>query len=447
MHPPSDNNRQRGLAGLAARVASTRHEPIYRSSYALFLTTGANALLGLLFWIAAARLYPEDVVGAGAGGISALQLVACVGWVGLQFTLMRYVPVAGMHRRRIVAFVYLAGVAVALVVALVFVLGLAKTLEVPYLGDSLLHGATFCVCVAVWVVFSLQDAVLVGIRRSFLVPIENATYGLLKLAGLVALSTIDEPWTLLGVWAGGTAVLVVVVNALLFTRLLDSPAEPRLPESRSLVRFSAGHSAVALTAWLPDLLVPLLVLTYLDQADNAYYYAAWTVGFSMRLLAMNLANALTVEGAYAENPISALLRSVIRLSLTVLLPAMIALLVFAGPVLGVFGENYAENASTLLRLFAISLIPYTIATLAVAFDRVRERFGTALVITSAGTVVTIGLDIVLIPSEGITGAGIGWLGGQVFAATVALVLMARLARHPDLVPGAVQGTPDLPEHV
>jgi O-antigen/teichoic acid export membrane protein len=445
-HPLPNNKRVGVLQGLAARVAGTRHEPIYRSSYALFLTTGANALLGLAFWVAAARLYPESVVGLGAGGISALQLVALVGWVGLQFTLMRYVPVAGVLRRRIVAIVYGAGVASALVVAIVFVLAFADALQVPYVADSVLQAVAFCVCVAVWVVFSLQDAVLVGIRRAFFVPAENTAYGLLKLILLVSLSTIDDPWVLLGVWAGGTAVLVAAINTLLFTRLLAHDAPSQLPARGPLMRFSTGHSAVALTAWVPDFLVPLLVLSYLDEADNAYYYAAWTVGFSARLLAMNLANALTVEGAYADNPISALLRSVIRLSLTVLLPVMVVLLVAAEPVLSVFGPNYADEAATLLRLFAISLVPYTIATLAVAFDRVRERFANALVITGTGTIATIALDIVLIPSSGISGAGLGWLGGQLLAAAVALGLMTRVARHPDLLPVPPPGAADVVEH-
>jgi O-antigen/teichoic acid export membrane protein len=429
---------------LATRVVRTRHRQIYRSSYALILTTGANALLGLMFWVAAARLYPADVVGLGAGGISALQLVASVGWVGLQFTLMRYVPVAGASRRRLVALVYAAGTAAALVAAIVFVLGFARTLEVPYVADSLLHGVAFCVCVVVWVVFSLQDAVLVGIRRAFLVPVENTAYGALKLVLLVCLSRIDDPWALLGVWAGGTALLVAVVNGLLFRRLLFAEGvRPQLPGSRRLARFSAGHTTVALTAWVPDFLVPLLILSYLDAAANAYYYAAWTVGFSCRLLAMNLANALTVEGAYADDPISTLLRSVIRLSVTILLPVMAVLLIAAGPLLSIFGVDYADRAAPLLRLFAISLVPFTIATFVVAFDRVRGLFGTALAITGIGTVATIVLDVLLIPGSGITGAGLGWLGGQILAAIAALGLMARSAREPDGVAAPPVRPPDV----
>jgi O-antigen/teichoic acid export membrane protein len=399
---------------------------VYRSSYALLATTVANALLGLLFWIVAARLYPARIVGLGAGGISALQLVACVGWVGLQFTLMRYVPVAGVARRRLVGLVYAAGVGVAVLGGVIFTLTLARALEVPYLSNGAATMIAFWGSVAVWVVFSLQDAVLVGIRRSLLVPVENAAYGALKLLLLVMLSTLSDPWTLLGVWAGAAALVAAVVNGLLFRRLLRADPRPAaIPPAPTIARFSVAQTAVALAAWVPDFLVPLLVLRFLNEDANAYYYAAWTVGFSTRLLAVSIGNALIVEGAYAEVAIRALLRSVVRLCAAVLLPVIVVMLLGAPAILSVFGPDYANAGAPLLRYFAVSLVPFTIATLVVAVDRIRERSAAALLITTAGTATTLALDIILIPAQGITGAGIAWLGGQTTAAAVALASLRR----------------------
>jgi O-antigen/teichoic acid export membrane protein len=421
------HHRRVGLARQSfARLAGSRQVPVYRSSYALLTTTVANALLGLLFWVLAARLYPASVVGLGAGGISALQLVASVGWVGLQFTLMRYVPAAGASRRRLVGLVYAAGIGVALLAAVIFTLTLSRALEVPYLSSGEASIIAFWGSVAVWVVFSLQDAVLVGIRRSLLVPVENAAYGALKLLLLAALSTVSDPWTLLGVWAGAAGLVAAIVNGLLFRRLLGGDERPAaMPPAGTITRFSLGQTAVALTAWVPDFLVPLLVLRYLNEAANAYYYAAWTVGVSTRLLAVNIANALTVEGAYAEVPVRALLRSVARLCGAVLLPVIVVLLLGASEILRVFGADYADAGAPLLRYFAVSLVPFAVATFVVALDRIRERSGAAMVITGAGTATTLLLDILLIPTHGITGAGIGWLGGQTIAAAIALASLRR----------------------
>ena len=82
-----------------ARLNNVRQVPLYRSSFALMLTTGLNGILGFAYWVLAARLYPAKAVGIGAGAISAMTLVSSLGWVGLQYVLLRYVPVAGRAQR------------------------------------------------------------------------------------------------------------------------------------------------------------------------------------------------------------------------------------------------------------------------------------------------------------------------------------------------------------
>ena len=385
------------------------------------LSTAANAGLGLVFWIAAARLYPAPVLGAGAGGISALQLAGAIGWLGLQFTLMRYAPIAGKQRRRLIGTVYTVGSTAGALTAVVFLLVLARSLRLEYLTASFLSGLVFCAGVATWVMFSLQDAALVGIRRAGLVPIENAGYGVVKLAALVALATLARPWTILGVWMGGATLLTAIVSVLLFGSLLRNDDETaRLPRMAMIAKFSVGHTAVALTAWVPDLLVPLLVLRYAGESANAHYYAAWTIGFSARLLAANMANALTVEASYGEISTSELLRSIVRLSVVVITPVILVLEIGAGFVLRIFGHGYAITAAPLLRYFALSLIPSTVVAFVVAVERVHERFGAALLITAFATVSTLALDLIILPRLGITGAGIAWLIGQAGAAVLAL---------------------------
>ena len=40
------------------RLNTMRSVPLYRSSFALMLTTGLNGVLGFAYWVLAARLYP-----------------------------------------------------------------------------------------------------------------------------------------------------------------------------------------------------------------------------------------------------------------------------------------------------------------------------------------------------------------------------------------------------
>jgi O-antigen/teichoic acid export membrane protein len=436
--PTSTASLARRARGIAARAGSTRHTAVYRSSYALILTTVVNAVLGLLFWVAAARLYPTATVGLGAGGISAMQLVATVGWVGLIFTLMRYVPIAGRSRRRLIVGVYVAGVAVTVPLAVLLAVGLASHLDVGYVGANPTGVLAFAACVAIWVVFTLQDSALISLRRAGTVTVENLLYGALKLLLLVVLASIAKPWVLLGVWGGSAVLFVIVVSGFVIPRhplMRDTEPAPATLSTGVVARFSAGHTAAAFIAIVPDYLVPLLVLRYLDAEANAYFYAAWSVSLSARALSVNVTDALMVEAAYGQESFSRLLRKLARLFAGLLVPTILALALGANLILRVFGADYAQQGAGVLRYFAVGLIPFTVVTLALALDRVRQRFADALVITAVGTVATLGLDLVLIPRYGLSGAGAGWLCGQSLAALVALRTLHHGLRSPASPPG------------
>lgn len=404
-----------------ARLNGVRRVPLYRSSFALMLTTGLNGILGFAYWVLAARLYPAKVVGIGAGAISAMTLVSSLGWVGLQFVLLRFVPVAGGAQTRLVRFTYAAAIAIALVATGVFLAAFANLAGLGILTESPVTALLFAAAIAFWVVFSLQDPVLIGLRRSGWVPIENATFGAIKAVLLVVLAGSASAWAIFGAWALGLVGLVLVINVALFGRLLkrEHGVPSRLPPQRQLIRFATGHHFVAVTAAIPDSLVSLLVLAFMPGAANAYYYSAWAVSFSLRLLAVNMSNALIVEGALAESKVHSLVRQVSRMAVVVVIPLVVVVGLCAGPIMRAFGPQYAQ-AANLLRLFAVALIPFTILSFVIAVERIRQRVRQALLIAGSSTLVTIGLDLWLIPSTGLTGAGWGWLIGQTVGAVIAI---------------------------
>jgi O-antigen/teichoic acid export membrane protein len=414
--------------GFWRNVAASGRTPVLRIAYHLFVTTGLNAALGVVYWITAARLYPVDVVGAGAGAISAVLLLSSAGFIGLQFVLMRYVPSAGSHATALVASIYAIACVIAMAGAGVFVAGFAGLAGLGFVTAHLIGGLAFVGGVGLWTVFSLQDAVLISVRQSRWVPAENAGYALLKLVLVVVLATAASPWALLGTWVAATLPFVLAINAALWARRSAVRRRPvfALPPARRLVRLGLGQHAVGLFAALPDFLVPLLVLGLLSSEATAYYYAAWNVSLSLRSLAVNMASALTVEGAHAEEALWRLVRLTGRLATALLVPLILVLLIAAGPIMGTFGAGYGTQSAGPLRIFAVGLIPYTVIVLSVAVERVRERTGTALFVTALTAAVTIALELILIPRMGVDGACVAWLIAQLVGAMTALAtLVAR----------------------
>ncbi|HWB37760.1 MAG TPA: hypothetical protein VHA75_17230, partial [Rugosimonospora sp.] len=66
-----------------------------RSAFALLFSTSASAALGLVFWIAAGRLFPTTVVGQASAGVSAIMLLGGLARLGVTPALIRFVPIVG----------------------------------------------------------------------------------------------------------------------------------------------------------------------------------------------------------------------------------------------------------------------------------------------------------------------------------------------------------------
>ena len=406
--------------------------PLARASWALIATTGLNAVLGLVYWVLAARLYDADVVGAAAGAISAMLFVTSLGWLGLQFVLIRFIPVAGDRAGRLIAGTYAAAAAAGLFAGAVFLAAFAGTTGLGYVAAGPAAVAAFLAGGVVWVIFSLQDPALIGLRRSPWVPVENAAFGAAKAIVLAAAAATGSAWAIFGSWVGAAAVFAVVMNVLIFRRVLPARTSGReaagsLPGRRGLVRFAGGQHAIAVLAAVPDTVVPLIVLGVLGASSNAHYYAAWTIAFSLRLLAVNIANALLSEAAYAEQELRALLRSAARLAAGLLVPLTLVTLAGAELIMQVFGSGYDE-ANGLLRIFALSLLPFGVVTGILVIERVGQRTALALTVVLVATTVTLAAAALLLPELGVAGAGWGWLLGQVLAAITGIVMLACRAR-------------------
>ncbi len=81
-------------------------DPLSRNGYALVANSGATGLLGLLYWVLVARLYPTAVVGRASAAYAAMNLLA--GFTALNFNgaLTRFIPQAGHRTRRLVTQAY-----------------------------------------------------------------------------------------------------------------------------------------------------------------------------------------------------------------------------------------------------------------------------------------------------------------------------------------------------
>jgi aminoglycoside phosphotransferase (APT) family kinase protein/O-antigen/teichoic acid export membrane protein len=391
-----------------------------------------TALLGVPYWLLAARNYSASSVGRNAAAISAMMFLAGVAQLNLMSALLRFIPVFGRRSGRLVAWSYLVAVTIAAAISVVFLLGIERWAPaLGFLSSSPGFAVWFVAATMAWCVFNLQDSVLTALRSAVLVPVENFAMSLAKIGLLVALAGSSPRYGMFASWTAAVVVSLVPVNLVIFRRLLprherDAPAHLRPPTRREFVRYVSADSLAA-TFWLAaTMLMPVIVIAQVGAEANGYFALAWTIALPLYVISASTGASLVVAAAADESRLPAYARKAMLQTACLVVPPAALLAVAPGLVLGVFGHAYADHGSTTLRLLAISAIPNVVTALYISGLRVRRRMLTVLAVLGGLCGTVIALSLVLVARQGIAGVGLGWLIGELVTATALLLFAPRL---------------------
>jgi O-antigen/teichoic acid export membrane protein len=399
-------------------------DPLFRSAYALILSTAATSAFGIAYWIVAARAYPRQILGEQSAAISTMLMLSNFAQMNLFFALGRFVPTAGRSTARLIAAAYAASAALGLVLGAGFV-ALAPSISsdlAPLVAGPAM-AAAFVLGVALWSLFSLQDGVLTALRRAPWVPIENALFGLVKLALLLLFAGVFVSGGIFASWTVPVLLAVIPVNLLIFRRLIARPTDGHGARSRFSAR-SVAHfvaldyvSSVFLQSYTTAL--PLLIVATLGAQANADFYVAYVVIAALDLVSVNLATSLLVEGAHDERRLTEYTRRILRRSVQLLLPAVLLIELVAPWFTRLLGHDYADGSTTLLRILALASLARMVNIVYMATMRVQRRVGRVVATQAAISALVLSLALALGPSMGVEGVGVAWLSAQL-AVAVAL---------------------------
>ncbi|MFD5768968.1 lipopolysaccharide biosynthesis protein [Streptomyces sp. NPDC127049] len=400
----------------AAGEDSSGEDSLFRNAYALMLSTGVSAALGLGFWLVAARYYTEEAVGQGSAAIAAQRMLASITATTLAGAVVRYVPRAGRATGPLVLRLYLISSVVVAAASGIFLLTL------DWWGPSyaplgtLSAGIFFTLSSVGWALLSLQDGVLTGLRKAFWVPVGNAVFSVGKLVLLVVLAAALPVLGVFVSWAAAIAFSTIPLAWLVFRRLIpqqaraDKDREP--PTYREIGRFVAGDAVGAFFSLLMISLLPVMVAVRFDSAHNAFFYTAYTVGGTMEFMAINMASSLTAHASHSPDSLAEGVRGALRRMVLLLVPVVLVLVLFAPLILAPFGQGYTDNGSTVLRLLAAGALPRVAVELYIGVLRVQGRTGMLALVQGGMCVLVLGSAAVLLGPYGISGAGMAVLGGM-----------------------------------
>jgi O-antigen/teichoic acid export membrane protein len=411
--------------------------PLYRNAYALILNEGASAVLGLLYWVVAVRLYSPQNVGTGALAIGALVFLANVAQFNLRSAILHFFPAMGAAAGRLVVAAYAITGGAAVVCGLIFVFGRDIWLSGAN-GAFLLSGADmamFVAAIVAWSLFALQDGVLTALRKAVYIPAENMVFNLLKIGLMIGLAGIAPRTGLLVSWIIPSALLIVPVNWLIFRRLLPHYLQTldggrSVPQPRQIAQYTAANYVGQMLGQIAVSLLPFIVVNRIGVVDNAYYFQAWTIAYLLQAVASYMATSFTVEASVDLDRTAEYLRKTFTHMLRIIVPAAILIAIGAPLIMSVFGPGYAQHGSGALSWFALSAIPNIVNALFLAWARVRRHIRLIMLTQLLLCGVALSLSYVLAPVLGLSGIGVAWMAAQVGLALVCVMLFRRHERLP-----------------
>ena len=170
-------------------AVSSLPSPLYRNAYALMINTAVTGVLGLLYWLLAARGYTAVEVGRASAAYSAMNLVSGFTAYNLVGAITRFLPQTGNRTRSWVLRTYLFSSLASIVVTIPFLLTVSHWGPTYSELTGLVPGLAFLVCVIGTMVVPFHAAQLA----------QRATRG----------ATAINPW----VFAGIPVALVIGVIA------------------------------------------------------------------------------------------------------------------------------------------------------------------------------------------------------------------------------------------
>jgi O-antigen/teichoic acid export membrane protein len=441
------------LARFAARLAALPvvgrflgGDPLLRNGVLLTTAALATSVLGAAYWSLAGLRYEVDTVGRNYSAISMMTFLAGVSQLNLSDVLIRFVPSAGTRTKRIIGNAYLASLAMALVTATVFVI------VIPWVSPALgfLHdrfmGPAFILATVCYAIFVVQDGALTGLRRPTWVLAENALFSVAKLIAVFALVRAGGNGIMLS-WVVALLISLAFTNTYLFGfavprrvreahRFARRPSWARDPRPEDVtgalaVRTESTQGVVRFTAltyfgglfWLGASTLPqVLLLNTLGPRASAFFSISWVITTMLMVISTNMGASIVVESAGDLARLGSAARTVLRHTGGLLVGAAAVLVLAAPLVLRVFGEDYPEHATTLLRLLALSTVPNLVMATALAAARVQRRAGMVMAIYITVSAMVFGGALVFVPRMGLSGMGMAWLTAQTLMATALLLL-------------------------
>ncbi|HEY8999165.1 MAG TPA: oligosaccharide flippase family protein [Candidatus Saccharimonadales bacterium] len=413
------------ITKLKARVGNDK---LLSNSLYLMLATGAMALFGFVFWIVVAHMFKSTTVGLATTLLSMSGLIASLSLVGFDTVFIRFLPKAENRNAHIDSGLMMVGIASA-------ILSAGFCALVPHLAPKLTfvdHNLWYILSFVIFTIFTawntLTNAVFVAYRETRYVLVINIIFSAIKMVLPFAVMH-GGPMAIFAV-AGIAQVINVLLSLAAMMKYFGYRPAPIIHRDvvREVRKYSSGSYVASFLNLMPITVLPLVVTNQLGPSQAAFFYIAFTIANLIFTIGYSTTQSLFAESSHNEEKLDANLRRGFKIAVIIGAPAIVVLLLAGQLILKPFGHDYADGATTILRVLgASSIFVYMYSALNALF-KVTKDIRAMIVVNIFYAGIIIGLGWALAKPLHLLGVGIAWASGNFAATIVGLYFRRRAAQ-------------------
>ena len=418
-------------------LARLKENHLVSSSLYLILNSGLQAGAGLVFWIISTHVFSVSDVGLATSLVSAALVIGFVAILGLNSTMVRYLPGARNRSERNERSVLITS-SLLIVGALAGVIAAGYVFLIPVISPKLdfvthntLRTVAFIVLASAGALNLLTDAIFIGLRKArYNTLIDGGFGGVTKLVSAVVVAGSGA----FGLFFASSIGYTVAALCSLVFLALDPHFRPVVRGTgnvlKRLVRFSGANYIGNLLALLPAWVVPLIVLDRIGVHSTAYYYIAYQIVALLYAAVFAVEQSFLAEGSHDDANLRRTMRRSWRLLALLCVPATLVLTVSAHWLLLVFGGSYSARGTWILIILTLATLPLAVFDWLLTVLRLTGQLSAIITSNVVFAVSTCGLAWVLAP-HGISVMALASPLGLVAASLTAAIPALRWARrHP-----------------
>lgn len=369
-------------------------------------------------------MYSIEDVGLTTALIASQSLITLFSLFGFDFSLIRFLPISDNRKVYNTCLVITSFFAIIICAAYISCIGIFS----PDL--IFLQNPKFA---AVFLIFSLLNTLTLINGNAFLALRKGGEFLVqnILLALRIPILILLTPLKSYGIFASmGLAYFFSTIFGLYtLNKLIGVHIQADKHFVQKSFKFSFWNYLSNILANVPPLIMPVMILNLLGDAEAAKYYIAAAIANFVLIIPDAIGISLFVEGSHGENLKKILIKSVSAIALC-LVPLVIMIYFMGYTLLGFFGKEYIE-AYGLLKLLVLSSFFVTIYMLFLPIQNIKMKPQRITFLNMIRAGLLLSLSYTFIKRIGITGYGYAWmitygiLGLGVAGVTTALLLRRR----------------------